>query len=92
MQRRHHQASYPARTGLFFLLSISASAHAGGEVIVRGAYYKEKATRVVQPMTDVRLEIGPDTEIAGHFLIDSITSASAAAGAEIGRASCRERV
>lgn len=59
----------------------SGPAQADGEIQVRGAYYKEKATRVVQPMTDVRLDVGADTEITAHFLVDSITSASVASGA-----------
>ena len=61
-------------------VGLGSLAHADGEVHLRSAYYKEKATRVVQPMTDVRLELGPDDELAGHFLVDSITSASASAG------------
>ena len=58
------------------------AAHADeGTVSVRGAYYKEKATRVAQPMVDADLEVGDGGRFAGHFLVDSITSASVAAGA-----------
>lgn len=62
-------------------LTTTAPAHADGEITVRGAYYLERATRVVQPMVDAHLEIGPDTELEVHTLVDAITSASAAAGA-----------
>jgi len=57
-----------------------ARASADGEVEVRGAYYKEKATRVQQPMIDARLDAGEHGRIDAHFLVDVITSASAAAG------------
>ncbi len=52
-----------------------------GTVSVRGAYYKERATRVTQPMVDAELEAGESGTVAAHFLVDSITSASVAAGA-----------
>ena len=52
-----------------------------GEIAIRGAYYKERATRVAQPMIDGRFEVGDDGELRAHALVDSITSASVAAGA-----------
>jgi hypothetical protein len=58
-----------------------AVARADGEVTVRGAYYKERATRVAQPMLDARFDVGQDGELAAHTLVDSISSASVAAGA-----------
>lgn len=63
------------------LLAGSGIARADGEIHVRGAYYKEKATRVSQPMLDARLDIDENTEVSGHLLVDSITSASVASGA-----------
>ena len=63
------------------VLSAPAAARADGEVTVRGAYYKERATRVAQPMLDARFEVGEDGELQVHTLIDSISSASVAAGA-----------
>jgi hypothetical protein len=48
---------------------------------VRGAYYKERATRVTQPMIDAKLDVGERGELDLHTLVDSITSASAASGA-----------
>ena len=52
-----------------------------GTVSVRGAYYKERSTRVAQPMIDTNLKTSEHGTVVGHFLIDSITSASVAAGA-----------
>jgi hypothetical protein len=63
------------------LLCVPLIAHADGELSVRGAYYKERATRVQQPMIDGRFESGDDAEIRVHALVDAITSASVAAGA-----------
>lgn len=61
--------------------ALAGHARADGEIAVRGEYYKEKATRVVQPMLDARFDVAEDHEITTHFLVDSITSASVAAGA-----------
>jgi hypothetical protein len=57
-------------------------AYADGEVSLRGGYYKERATRVVQPMIDVKAEAGENGQFDGHLLVDTITSASIAAGAQ----------
>jgi hypothetical protein len=54
-------------------------ARGDGEVQLRGAYYKEKATRVFQPMIDVDLEVSETVALQGHMLVDSISSASVVA-------------
>jgi hypothetical protein len=59
----------------------SAAARADGTLSARGVYYKEKATRVVQPMLDGLFEIGARGLVNAHFLVDAITSASQSAGA-----------
>jgi hypothetical protein len=71
------------RCALAIALTLLAPPAAGadGEVSVRGAYYKERATRVAQPMLDARFEVGEHGELLVHTLVDSITSASVAAGA-----------
>lgn len=56
-------------------------AHADGELTVRGVYYKERSTRVIQPMLDAMFEVGARGLVTGHFLVDAITSASASSGA-----------
>lgn len=57
-------------------------AHADGSVTLRGAYYKERATRVMQPMLDGNFGVSEHGEVEAHLLVDAITSASAATGAE----------
>jgi Protein of unknown function (DUF3570) len=63
------------------LLLGARTAHADGEIRARGVYYKERSTRVVQPMIDARVALDDDTELTAHTLVDVITSASAGAGA-----------
>src|SRR5262245_22566738 len=63
------------------LLLVCGVARADGVVEVRGGYYKERSTRVEQPMVDAWLDVGDDGRLDAHFLIDSITSASASTGA-----------
>jgi hypothetical protein len=63
------------------LLLVPAVAFADGEVSLRGVYYKERATRVMQPMLDGMLEVGTHGIVDGHFLVDAITSASSSSGA-----------
>jgi hypothetical protein len=57
----------------------------GDDVVsVRGAYYREASTRVIQPMVEVRRDAPSEgLDVDAHFLIDSITSASAAAGTAV---------
>jgi hypothetical protein len=55
-------------------------ARADGELSMRGVYYKERATRVIQPMLDGRFDVGDEGTLDTHVLIDAITSASASAG------------
>jgi hypothetical protein len=63
------------------LLLAGGLAHADGTIAVRGAYYKERSTRVIQPMLDAAFDTGPKGRVEGHFLVDSITAASVATGA-----------
>jgi hypothetical protein len=63
------------------VLGASASARGDGTLAVRGVYYKERATRVVQPMLDGMFDVGLHGVATGHFLVDAITSASASSGA-----------
>ena len=73
------------RTGclcLFAVLLVPLSkASADGEVAIRSVYYKEDATRVMQPMMDANFSVGENGRADGHFLVDAISSASIAAGA-----------
>jgi hypothetical protein len=64
------------------LAALPTAARADGAISVRGVYYKERATRVMQPMLDALFEVGAHGTVKAHFLADAITSASASAGAE----------
>jgi len=64
-------------------LLVAGVAHADGELQMRGVYYKERSTRVVQPMLDAMFEVGAHGLITSHFLVDAITSASIAAGTAV---------
>jgi hypothetical protein len=48
---------------------------------MRGVYYKEKSTRVIQPMVDGMFEVGARGLVDAHLLVDAITSASPGSGA-----------
>jgi hypothetical protein len=63
------------------LLASVGTASADGTVSLRGVYYKERATRVIQPMLDGMFEVGARGLVTTHLLVDSITSASTSAGA-----------
>jgi hypothetical protein len=63
------------------VLATAAPARADGTLAVRGVYYKERATRVIQPMLDAMFDAGTHGVATGHFLVDAITSASASSGA-----------
>jgi hypothetical protein len=60
----------------------ASTARADGTLSMRGVYYKERSTRVVQPMLDAAFEVGAHGLATGHLLVDAITSASASAGAD----------
>jgi hypothetical protein len=66
------------------LATLLAGAPAGrGEdrVTVRGVYYREASTRVVQPMAQLSKDLPQGFDAGAYFLVDAITSASVAAGA-----------
>jgi hypothetical protein len=49
-------------------------------VTVRGAYYREPSTRVIQPTVEVERDSPTGWDVSAHFLVDTITSASVSAG------------
>jgi len=65
---------------LLLLASIGV-AHADGELMTRAVYYKEKSTRVIQPMLDGMFDVGTRGLLQAHLLVDAITSASPGSGA-----------
>jgi hypothetical protein len=74
-------ASWRILAGLVALLAGAPAARADGTLTMRGAYYKERSTRVVQPMLDGTFQVGDHGTADGHLLVDAITSASASSGA-----------
>jgi hypothetical protein len=63
------------------LALLRTPARADGELDARGVYYKERSTRVMQPMLDGLFDAGERGTVNAHFLVDAITSASAGSGA-----------
>jgi len=57
-----------------------ASGDWSGLAEVRGNYYWEQSTRVVAPEVALSVEAPNGVRLKGHYLVDSITSASLAAG------------
>jgi hypothetical protein len=55
-------------------------ARADNHVTVRGAYYRETSTRVVQPVVEVEGDLPGGFGLKAQYLLDAITSASVAAG------------
>jgi hypothetical protein len=75
------QLSRAALPASILLWLAAAPAAADGTLTMRGAYYKESATRVVQPMLDGTFSAGDHGTVDAHLLVDAITSASASSGA-----------
>lgn len=74
------------------VMAAAGVVRADGEINARTAYYKEEATRVIQPMIDARLDVADGAgELRPHALVDAITSASAASGAMPGVAFTERR-
>jgi len=69
-------------SGLVLAVALVAPAAADGTVTARGVYYKERATRVMQPMLDSMFDAGERGIVTAHFLVDAITSASSSSGAD----------
>ncbi len=69
------------RLAVFILVVLAAPcARAEDYVTVRGAYYREPSTRVIQPIVEVERDSPSGWDVKAHFLVDSITSASVSAG------------
>jgi hypothetical protein len=72
-------AASPA-LGLALAVAAAGAARAEDFVTVRGAYYREPSTRVIQPMVELERDSPTGWDVKAHFLVDTITSASVAAG------------
>ena len=69
-----------ALTALGLLAIAAGPARAEDTVTLRGAYYREPSTRVIQPMVEVERDSPTGWDAKAHFLVDTITSASVSAG------------
>jgi hypothetical protein len=58
----------------------AAGARAENGVVIRGVYYREASTRVIQPVVEISKELPSGVDISAHYLLDAITSASVSAG------------
>ena len=61
------------------LLLARAAARAEDLVTIRGAYYREPSTRVIQPVVEISKDLPQGFDVTAHYLVDTITSASTAA-------------
>src|SRR5687768_8961489 len=59
----------------------AAPAAAEDRISLRGTYFREASTRVVQPMVEGRFELPKGYDVGAHALVDAISSASIAQGA-----------
>jgi hypothetical protein len=59
---------------------LPSRARADDHVTVRGAYYREASTRVVQPVVEISKDLPNGVDLTAQYLLDAITSASVAAG------------
>jgi hypothetical protein len=62
------------------LLALFGARASADEVVFRGNYYRDRNTRVIQPEVLFSKEAPHGIIVAGHYLLDTITSASLAAG------------
>jgi hypothetical protein len=60
-----------------------STARADDRVTIRGAYYREPSTRVIQPVVEITKDLPHGFDVNAHYLVDTITSASAAAGTSV---------
>lgn len=70
---------FAAAAGLASML-LAASVAADNHVTLRGQYYREPSTRVVQPVVEIEKDLPDGFDVNTHLLLDAITSASAASG------------
>jgi Protein of unknown function (DUF3570) len=66
---------------LLLLLAAPAAADETNQVTVRGNYWRDRNTRVLQPEATLSKELSSGTILTAHYLLDAITSASQASGA-----------
>jgi hypothetical protein len=78
------QLSLAATRGLAVLAvaGVALPARAEDRVTVRGAYYREASTKVVQPVVQVTKDLPSGFDVSVHGLVDAITSPSQLTGVQ----------
>jgi hypothetical protein len=76
------RASLRRLAGLILLTVLSGATRSQAEnlVTVRGAYFREPSTRVVQPTVELAKDLPGGWDVRANYLLDAISSASVAAG------------
>lgn len=62
------------------LVGLATDAGAENRLAVRGTYFREASTRVVQPMLEAHVDLPAGYDVGGHATVDAISSASIAQG------------
>ena len=62
------------------LVAVAFSTARADELAIRGNYYRDRNTRVIQPEAVLTKSLPTGTLVGAHYLLDAITSASIAAG------------
>lgn len=68
------------RGALLVTLLVATAARAEDRATVRGAYYRENSTKVVQPMVEVSKDLAHGFDVSVNGLVDAITSPSILTG------------
>jgi hypothetical protein len=78
-------ARFGLLAGLVLLEALlsGTTVRAEDRVTIRGAYYREPSTRVIQPVVEITKDLPHGFDVNAHYLVDTITSASAAAGTSV---------
>src|SRR5207253_10248862 len=88
-RRLRLQLSFVTRVRFAIVVAVAALVVAGSALparadmntlVLRGNYYRDRNTRVVQPALEIQKELASGTQLGAHYLLDALTSASVAAG------------
>gem|GEM_PF-465564 len=66
---------------LVWVVTTDGTASGDDRISVRGIYYREASTRIVEPMVSVSKDLPEGIDVGAHYLLDAVTSASVAQGA-----------
>ncbi len=80
LQLRRSAAGAALVAAILIAMPPKSLVRAEDRVTVRGAYYREASTRVIQPVVEISKDLPQGFDVTAHYLLDAITSASVAAG------------